>query len=204
MARRDLYEVLGISKTSSLDEIKKAYRKLAMKYHPDRNPGNKDAEEKFKEATDAYSILADPNKRKQYDQFGFAGVEGMFSGGGGSPFGAGGFGGFDFSGFGNQGGGFGGFEDIFDSLFGGGGQRQGRRRSYAQRGSDLRFDLDISLYDAAFGIEKTYPMHNIPLEKIFDVDAYLLKVDLDELPREGNRPYISMENIKEAEKEETG
>ena len=104
MARRDYYEVLGVGKSASSDEIKKAYRKLAMKHHPDKNSGDKAAEEKFKEASDAYSILADPQKRKQYDQFGFSGVEGMFSGGNGA-----GFSGFDDI--------FGGFEDIFGSFF---------------------------------------------------------------------------------------
>ena len=99
MAKRDCYEILGISKTASADEIKKAYRKLAMQYHPDRNPGDKVAEEKFKEASDAYAILSDENKRKMYDQYGYSGVEGGSGGGGG----------------------FGGFEDIFSGGFGGGG-----------------------------------------------------------------------------------
>ena len=106
MAKRDFYEVLGVQKNASRDEIKKAYRQLAIKHHPDRNPGNKDSEEKFKEATEAYEILADDHKRQAYDQFGFAGVEGMGGPGAGSPqdfssvfkdfediFGSGGFGG---------------------------------------------------------------------------------------------------------------
>jgi molecular chaperone DnaJ len=152
MARRDLYEVLGISKSASLDEIKKSYRKLALKYHPDRNPDNKEAEEKFKEATEAYTILADEEKRKQYDQFGFAGIDGMFGGGsgqgGGSPFGGQGF---DFE---DMFGGdiFSGFEDIFGSFFGGGGGRRGRRqRGGAQRGNDLLYNLEITLEDAFEG-----------------------------------------------------
>ena len=118
MAKRDCYEILGISKTASADEIKKAYRKLAMQYHPDRNPGDKVAEEKFKEASDAYAILSDENKRKMYDQYGYSGVEGGSGGGGG-------FGGFEdiFSG-GFGGGGFGGFEDLFGSFFGGGASRR--------------------------------------------------------------------------------
>ncbi len=136
--KRDYYEVLGVTKSASVDDIKKAYRKLAMKYHPDKNPGDKSAEEKFKEATEAYTILADPQKRKQYDQFGFAGVEGMFAGQGGNPFAGGGFSGFEDI--------FGGFEDIFSSFFGGGGQR-----SRARKGNDLLYNMEISLEDAVLG-----------------------------------------------------
>ena len=111
--KRDYYEVLGVAKNASDAELKKAYRKLAKKYHPDVNPGDKDAEAKFKEATEAYGILSDPDKRKQYDQFGHAAFE---NGGGG----AGGFGGFDFSGadMGDI------FGDIFGDLFGGGSKRR--------------------------------------------------------------------------------
>lgn len=137
MAKRDYYEVLGVSKTSSVDDIKKAYRKLAMQHHPDKNPGNKDAEDKFKEATEAYTVLSDDDKRKRYDQFGFAGVEGM---GGGNPFQGGGFSGFDEA--------FSGFEDIFTSFFGG---RSGGGNRRQKRGSDLLYNLDISLEDAAYG-----------------------------------------------------
>ncbi|OHD10263.1 MAG: molecular chaperone DnaJ [Spirochaetes bacterium GWD1_27_9] len=149
MARRDYYEVLGVGKTASVDEIKKSYRKLAMQYHPDRNPGNKEAEEKFKEATEAYTVLGDDEKRKRYDQFGFAGIEGM-GGYGGNPFQGGGFSGFEDV--------FAGFEDIFGSFFGsqgGGGFRTGRR---ARRGSDLLYNIDITLEDAAFGkkVDITY------------------------------------------------
>lgn len=142
MAKRDCYEILGISKTASADEIKKAYRKLAMQYHPDRNPGDKVAEEKFKEASDAYAILSDENKRKMYDQYGYSGVEGGSGGGGG-------FGGFEdiFSG-GFGGGGFGGFEDLFGSFFGGG---SSRRSSQAQRGNDLLYTMEITLEDAVLG-----------------------------------------------------
>lgn len=140
MAKRDYYEVLGLSKSSNVDDIKKAYRKLAMQYHPDKNPGNKEAEEKFKEATEAYTILSDDEKRKRYDQFGFAGVEGM---GGGNPFQGGGFGGFEDA--------FSGFEDIFSSFFGGGFGRGGGGSRRPKRGSDLLYNLDISLEDAAYG-----------------------------------------------------
>ncbi|MBQ2294362.1 MAG: molecular chaperone DnaJ [Spirochaetales bacterium] len=137
MAKRDCYEILGISKTASADEIKKAYRKLAMQYHPDRNPGDKVAEEKFKEASDAYAILSDENKRKMYDQYGYRGVE---EGGGGSGFG----GGFEDI----FGGGFsGGFEDLFGSFFGGG----SRRTSQSQRGNDLLYTMEITLEDAVLG-----------------------------------------------------
>lgn len=142
MAKRDCYEILGISKTASADEIKKAYRKLAMQYHPDRNPGDKTAEEKFKEASDAYAILSDENKRKMYDQYGYRGVE---DGGGGS--------GNPFSGFEDIfGGGFGGggFEDLFGSFFKGG-FGGGHHGSQAQRGNDLLYTMEITLEDAVLG-----------------------------------------------------
>jgi molecular chaperone DnaJ len=143
MAKRDFYEVLGVAKGASKDEIKKAYRKLAIQHHPDRNPGVKDAEEKFKEATEAYEVLADDRKRDAYDQYGFAGLKGM-----GSPSAQ------DFSTI------FRDFEDIFgdfsgffDQFFGGGGSRSRRSsgRGYGQRGNDLRYDLEIPFLDAAFG-----------------------------------------------------
>ena len=141
--KRDYYEVLGVSRTASIDEIKKAYRKLALKYHPDRNPGDKDAEEKFKEATEAYEVLANEEKRRMYDQFGHAGV------------GAGGPGGFDFTGqaFTDFRDIFGGFDDLFEGLFGGLGMRN-RARSWARRGDDLRYDLQITLNEAYTGVEK--------------------------------------------------
>ena len=122
--KRDYYEVLGVDKGADKDTIKKAYRKVAMKYHPDRNPGDKEAEEKFKEATEAYEVLSDDQKKSVYDQYGFAGLDGM----GGA--GAGGYSHafHDFSDiFGGMGGG--GFSDIFESIFGGGGGFGGRRSS---------------------------------------------------------------------------
>jgi len=144
MAKRDFYEVLGVQKGSSKDEIRKAYRQLAIKYHPDRNPGSKDAEEKFKEATEAYEILADERKRQTYDQYGFAGLNGM-----GQPTAQ------DFSTI------FQGFEDIFgdvsgifDSFFGGGTRRRSSSRAYGQRGTDLRYDMEITFLEAAFGVKK--------------------------------------------------
>jgi len=148
-AKKDYYELLGISRTATPDEIKKAYRKLAMKYHPDRNPDDKAAEGRFKEVSEAYEVLSDAGKRKQYDQFGHEGLKTSF-----------GPGGFDFSRdfthmgdlqdiLGNLFGGGGGvFEDIF-----GGGRRRGRSNG-PQQGADLRFDLEIELEEAAFGSER--------------------------------------------------
>lgn len=140
--KRDYYEVLGVAKTATNDEIKKAYRKLAMQYHPDRNPGNKEAEEKFKEATEAYEILSDEKKRAQYDQFGFQGVHSDFAD-------AYGRGGFDFSQMFGGSGGFGDLDDIFSSFFGGG--FSGRSSRSQRRGNDLRHDITLSLEDAVFG-----------------------------------------------------
>ncbi|MGB9660891.1 MAG: molecular chaperone DnaJ [Moorellaceae bacterium] len=144
MPKRDYYEVLGVERGASQEEIKKAYRRLARQYHPDLNPGNKEAEEKFKEIQEAYEVLSDPEKRSRYDQFGHAGVEG---GPGAGP----GFGGFDFGGSATD---FGGFGDLFDMFFGEafGGSR--RRQPGPQRGADIRVDLDISFEEAAFGAEK--------------------------------------------------
>ncbi len=147
MAKRDYYEVLEVSRSASVDEIKKAYRKLAIKYHPDRNPGDDEAEAKFKEAAEAYDVLHDPQKRQQYDQFGFDTPGGGF--GGGNPFGeAGGFSMDDIFSmfgdvFGGHGGGFGGF--------GGGGQQAPK-----YRGSDLRLKVRLSLQEVATGVTKKF------------------------------------------------
>lgn len=143
MSKRDYYEVLGVKKDASDDEIKKAFRKLAIKYHPDKNPGDKAAEEKFKEANEAYSVLSDKTKRSRYDQFGHAGVGGD---GGGNPFG----GGFNGQSFNFDFGGAGGFEDILGSIFGFGGGFRG-----ARRGQDYRTSITIDFEDAIFGTTKT-------------------------------------------------
>lgn len=144
MSKRDYYEVLGVSKTATQDELKKAYRKLARKYHPDLNKDNPEAAEKFKECNEAYSVLSDEQKRAQYDQFG---PEAFENGGMGGGAGAGGFGGF--GGFGGSG-----MEDIFDMFFGGQGRGGRSNNAGPQRGADLRFDLEISFEEAAFGVEK--------------------------------------------------
>ena len=152
MAKRDYYEVLGVSKSASDDEIKKAYRKLAIKYHPDKNPGDKTAEEKFKEATEAYEVLSDKQKRARYDQFGHAGVGGDAGNpfGGGSPFGQNGN--FNFNGqsfhFDFGGGGQGGLDDILGDLFGFG---AGSRRRRAMRGQDFETQVIIDFKEAVFG-----------------------------------------------------
>ena len=142
MSKRDYYEVLGVSRDATAKELKKAYRKLAMKYHPDRNPGDKEAESHFKEASEAYEVLSDPEKRARYDQFGHEGLRGAAAGAG-----------FDsmddiFSQFG----------DIFGDMFGFGGRR---RRGGPRRGADMRYDLELSFEEAAFGTSKslTIPRH---------------------------------------------
>lgn len=142
MAKEDYYQTLGLDKSAEQQEIKKAYRRLAMKYHPDKNPDDNGAEEKFKQVKEAYEVLSDPQKRQAYDQFGHAGVHG-----GPGGHGAGGFQGGGFEGFSNI------FEDIFGDVFGqGGGGRRGGGPNQAHRGSDLRYSLELSLEDAVAGV----------------------------------------------------
>ena len=143
--KRDYYEVLGVKKDASADEIKKAYRKAAMKYHPDRNPGDREAEAKFKEIGEAYEVLSDDGKRSRYDQFGFAGVDPNYgAGAGGAGYGPGGFGGF---------GGFGDFGDIFSEFFGGS-SRGGASQNAPRRGENIMTNLELTFEEAAFGCEK--------------------------------------------------
>ena len=150
--KRDYYEVLGVQKGASDDEIKKAYRSLAKKYHPDLNPDNKEAEEKFKEVNEAYEVLSDPSKKERYDQFGHAGVDPSYQGGGfGGGFSGGGFGG-----------GFG-MEDIFDSIFGGGmfGGGRASNANAARRGQDIQQNVTISFMEACNGVNT-----DIAIEKL--------------------------------------
>ncbi len=139
MAKRDFYEILGVAKNSSEEEIKKSYRKLAMKYHPDRNPDSKESEEKFKEVKEAYEMLTNPEKREAYDRYGHAGVDPNMGGGG---FGGAGAGAFADS-----------FGDIFGDIFGGGRGRSAGPQVY--RGADLRYNLEITLEQAAHGFDTT-------------------------------------------------
>ena len=148
--KRDYYEVLGVEKGASAEEIKKAYRKSAMKYHPDRNPGDKEAEEKFKELGEAYEVLSDDDKRARYDQFGFSGVDPNYgAGAGGGAYGSG------FGGFGD----FGDLGDIFGSFFGGGTRRE--NRNAPRRGENVGAELELTFEEAAFGCEKNVSVQRI-------------------------------------------
>ena len=148
--KRDYYEVLEVARGASEEELKKSYRRLAIQYHPDRNPGDKAAEERFKEINEAYQVLSDPEKRAQYERFGHAAFQG--------PQGAGGFGGFDFS----QG-----FEDVFSDIFGDFfGTGRGRSRSRSRRGDDFRYDLEIEFEEAAHGAE-----HVVKFQRLMTCDA---------------------------------
>jgi molecular chaperone DnaJ len=187
LAKQDFYSILGVPRNSSQEEIKKTYRKLAMKYHPDKNPGNKQAEEKFKSITEAYEILSDDKKRGAYDQFGHAGVGGP-GGFGGQPGGPGGFGAGGFGGFGGgkSGGARGGqsgdpFQDIFGEVFGDmfkGGQGSQREGGFGQRGTrpskgaDLRYTLNLTFEEAAQGCEK--PIQFIRIRDSIDETTKLM------------------------------
>ena len=144
--KRDYYEVLGVQKGCSEDELKKAYRQMAKKYHPDLHPDDKEAEAKFKEVNEAYEVLSDPQKRSRYDQFGHAGVDPSFGGGAGGAYGSGGFG-FDMGDIG----------DIFEGFFGGGFGGSSRRQNpnAPRRGTDIRIQVAISFFEACNGISKT-------------------------------------------------
>lgn len=143
--KRDYYEVLGVSKTATDDELKKAYRKLAKQYHPDLNPGDKEAEKKFKEANEAYEVLSDSTKRARYDQFGHAGVDPSYGAGGPGAGGFGGFGGFDMGDLG----------DIFEGFFGGGfGSSRRANPNAPRRGGDLQTSCTISFFEACKGVKR--------------------------------------------------
>ncbi|MCA9450764.1 MAG: DnaJ domain-containing protein, partial [Candidatus Omnitrophica bacterium] len=141
--KRDYYEVLGVGRDADKEILKKAYRKLALEHHPDRNQGDPEAEEKFKEATEAYEVLSDPRKREAYDRFGHQGLDGGFGGG---------FNTEAFRDFGDIFGGFGDFGDFFEGLFGGGARRG---RGSVNRGEDLRYDLELTLEEIGKETEKT-------------------------------------------------
>lgn len=156
MSKRDYYEILEISKSASADDIKKAYRKMAIKFHPDKNPGDKVAEEKFKEAAEAYEILSNPEKKQRYDQYGHAGL------GSGGGFGGGGFGGMNMEDIFSQ------FGDIFGGHFGGGFGGSGRGGRRVNRGSNLRVKVKMTLEDIASGVEKKIKVNKYVACKTFN------------------------------------
>ncbi|MDR3297944.1 MAG: DnaJ domain-containing protein [Candidatus Nomurabacteria bacterium] len=191
MAKRDYYEILGVGKSASDDEIKKAYRKLAVKYHPDKNQGDKEAEGKFKEVSEAYEVLSDKQKRTRYDQFGHAGVGGAANGG--NPFGQQGGNSYNYNGqsFNFDFGG-GGFDDILGSLFGFGGPRR------PARGRDLQTSLTIDFEEAIFGTTKTVVVQGESVKLkvpagIFDGQAIRLAGKGGEAPRGGQRGDLYVE-----------
>jgi molecular chaperone DnaJ len=194
LSKKDFYSLLNVSRTASADEIKKSYRKLAMQFHPDKNPGDKKAEEKFKEITEAYETLSDPKKREMYDQFGHAGAQGF--GGAGGPFGGGAGGGF--GGFGGAGGPGGpgpdAFQDIFGDVFGDifGGPRAGAgpRSRRQTKGADLRYTLNISFEESALGSEKVISFMR---QRSGKEEAAKLSVNVPAGVKEGQRLKLSGE-----------
>ena len=190
MSKKDFYSILGVSRSATADELKKAYRKLAMQFHPDKNPGDKKAEDKFKEISEAYDVLSDPKKRDMYDQFGHAGSQGF--GGSGGPFGgAGGFGGFG----GGPGGGQGDpfqdiFGDVFGDIFGGPRGPGGPRSRRTSKGADLRYTLNISFEDSALGCEKVISFMR---QKGSKEESAKLSVNVPAGVREGQRLKLTGE-----------
>lgn len=191
MSKKDFYQLLGVSKSASADDIKKAYRKLAMQYHPDKNPGNKKAEEKFKEMSEAYEVLSNPEKKKNYDQFGHADANPFGGGAGGGPFSG------SFNGGARGAGGSDPFADIFGDLFGGAGGNpfgSGRaRQQQATRGSDLRYTLTITFEEVFTGTEKvvSFMRQNGPKE-----EAAKLSVTVPAGVKEGQRLKLANEGDK--------
>ena len=175
--KRDYYEVLGVERNANADEIKKAYRKAAIKYHPDKNPGDKEAEEKFKEAAEAYDVLSNPDKRARYDQFGHAGMSGAAGGAGGF---GGGFGGFSMEDIFSQ------FGDIFGGHFGGGFRSSGGGRS-VNRGSDLRVKVRLTLEEIAEGDQEAQDQQDAGLRAVwrYGCQGLLVLLDLLDLQRLG-------------------
>lgn len=190
MSKKDFYTLLGVSRNASAEDIKKSYRKLALKYHPDKNPGDKSAEEKFKEISEAYDVLSDSKKREMYDTFGHAGAQQGFGGGAGGPFGGGG-------GFRRQSSSEGGdpFQDIFGDMFGdifgqaraGAGGARSRR---PQRGADLRYTLNVTFEEAATGIEKVI---SFVRQKSGKEESAKLSVNVPAGVKEGQRLKLSGE-----------
>lgn len=196
MSKKDFYSILGVSRTATPEELKKAYRKLAMQYHPDKNPGDKKAEEKFKEISEAYDTLSDAKKRDMYDQFGHAGSQGF--GGAGGPFGgAGGAGAGGFGGFGGGGNHGDPFQDIFGDVFGdifgagrGGPGAGPRGRRQQAKGTDLRYTLNISFEDSALGCEKVISFMR---QKAGKEESAKLSVNVPAGVKEGQRLKLAGE-----------
>ncbi|AHI07346.1 DnaJ protein [Bdellovibrio bacteriovorus W] len=192
MSKKDFYTLLGVSRTASAEDIKKSYRKLALKYHPDKNPGDKAAEEKFKEISEAYDVLSDSKKREMYDTFGHSGAQQGFGGGAGGPFGGGG--GFRRQQSSSEGGDP--FQDIFGDMFGDifgqarGGSAGGARARRPQRGTDLRYTLNVSFEEAATGTEKVI---SFVRQKSGKEESAKLSVNVPAGVKEGQRLKLSGE-----------